>query len=194
MSVISSIEIAFSWVSCPDRQRTLRVRGSRNEWNSAMFLLGSPTGRTNPPITLAPLRQDQCCLLHPCTYFATGSAPAVQHLEGFCHFHLARQRHPARESCLRLMNFDSLQLSRPFPPGQRAFSLAETVCQDLERLAWLTLCWDLTSSSCWKSLLTCNNVGWIILPFHRSGEGLYHFSPPRFNYHYRWHHTFTCSC
>merc|ERR1719362_236204 len=113
-----------------------------------MFLLGSPTGRTNPPIALAPLRQDLCCLLHPCAYFATGSTHSILHLEGFCHFLFERRPLPVLESSLLLMKFDSLQLSRPLPHGRCAFCLAKTVCQDLERLTWLTLSSDLSSSSC----------------------------------------------
>ena len=87
IEVSELIENAFSSVSFPILIRTPSVIDLKNESNSAMSLLGSHPGRTNPPITLAPLHQEVRCFVHSCAHSTTRSAAhSTQLLVGFAYF------------------------------------------------------------------------------------------------------------
>ena len=144
----------------------------------------------NSRITLVPLRQEVFYFFHSFTFSTTVAGHSIRVLGGFGYFHLVWRPLPVKGCCLCLTNCFSL----PFPPGWRPFGLLVTVFQGLDQLTQLKLSSDLTSSSSYERHLTCGNSGRIPEPFHRSKEGLYHFSPPRFNYYYLRDYSFTCSC
>ena len=107
IEVSDLIENAFSSVSFPILIRTPSVIDLKNEWNSAMCLLGSPPGRTNPPIALAPLHQEVRCSVHSCAHSTARSAVhSFQLLEGLAYFLLGWRPLPVGDSCPQMMNFE----------------------------------------------------------------------------------------
>ena len=108
------ISDAFSSVACLDLKGTPGLKDAKNELNSAVSLLGSPPGRTNPPITLAPLHQE-VCFVQPCAHSTTSCSAVypIQFLEGFGYFLLGCRPLPVRDHCLLLIDFESRNFSLP---------------------------------------------------------------------------------
>ena len=160
-----------------------------------MSLLGSHPGRTNPPITLAPLHQEVRCFVHSCAHSTTRSAAhSFQLLVSLAYFLLGWRPLPVGESCLQMMNFERRNFWPQLPPSRRPLdqwpALWKGLCREshdpAQRPTWpFSQNLDLASSSCFTILMNCSDSRCFPGPLHRNGEVHSHVSPTRFNYYYR---------